>query len=297
MSQNFYELTVPDNMKGFCKNGAGPFVQGILDGYTDLYADSGDFEKMQKRVSKFRDLTLVDLIGDIVMVIACDSNAGCGEKPDDTFHWPYEMAVKSMLKVPLMEVLAAGAAPMIIIDNLCMEMEPTGRKIIKYMREQLREFGFDPDVQLTGSTEDNAKTTQTGTGLTVIGIATKQNLRLSRTKKGDMVACVGVPKGGPGSTHTEDDPDIAGVRSTLQLCSLDSIHEILPVGSHGVLYEADELAKYSSCAFEPLKEMPPIKLVGSAGASTAVLVSFDRSDLEVLTSAVSIPVFPIGTMK
>lgn len=296
MAERSISVSIPENLKNSASDPSS-FVQGLLNGYTDLYADSGDFEKMQKRVHKFRDLTIVDLLGELKMVIACDSNAGCGEKPGDHFHWPYETAVKSMLKVPLMEVLASGAAPVLIIDNLCVEMEPTGKKIIGYMREQLREFGLNPDVQLTGSTEDNAKTTQTGTGTTVIGLAADRGLKLGKAQRGDIVVCVGNPKGGADSPYTEDDTDIATVHTVLTLSTLPFVHEILPVGSHGVRYEANELAKYVVASFRLFTEDVPIRLDGSAGASTAVLVSIDEGDLDALTKAVPIPVFSIGTIE
>ena len=281
----------------FSEQGFTPDISGILSGYLALCEDAVDFERMQKRVSRLRDLTLVDLVEDLVMVIACDSNAGCGEKPDDHFKWPYEMAVKSMLKVPLMETLAAGAMPAVIIDNLCVEMEPTGKRIIGIMREHLRSFGFNPDVQLTGSTEDNAKTTQTGTGLTIISFAQRSLLRLGKTNHGDTVVCVGVPKGGADSEYNENDIDIANVKTMFDLIKLPFVHEILPVGSHGVRYEAHELARTCGGTFHLATEDVPIRLDGSAGASTAVLVSIQERDLELLKNSVSIPVFPIGVIQ
>ena len=41
------------------------------------------------------------------------------------------------MKAPLMEVLATGAVPVVVVDNLCMEMEGAGKRIISIMRREL----------------------------------------------------------------------------------------------------------------------------------------------------------------
>ena len=72
---------------------------------------------------KVRDVTLIPLVGDVKLVIACDSNASIGEKKNDYYKNAYEEVAVSAMKVPLMEVLATGAVPVVVVDNLCMEME------------------------------------------------------------------------------------------------------------------------------------------------------------------------------
>ena len=70
---------------------------------------------------KVRDVTLIPLVGDVKLVIACDSNASIGEKKNDYYKNAYEEVAVSAMKVPLMEVLATGAVPVVVVDNLCME--------------------------------------------------------------------------------------------------------------------------------------------------------------------------------
>ena len=138
---------------------------------------------------KVRDVTLIPLVGDVKLVIACDSNASIGEKKNDYYKNAYEEVAVSAMKVPLMEVLATGAVPVVVVDNLCMEMEGAGKRIISIMRRELEEAGLS-NVQLTGSTEDNMPTTQSGFGVTAIGLLEMRDCRIGSTRRGDRVVCV-----------------------------------------------------------------------------------------------------------
>jgi len=246
---------------------------------------------------RIRDLTLLALLGDLSLVIACDSNASIGEKPNDALKVPYSEVGVSALKVTLMEVLAAGAVPILIVNALCMEMEPSGRKMIEVMRSELVRSGFDPSIMLTGSTEDNAHTTQSGIGITVIGLATEERLRVGWTSLGDVVLCVGNPKSGVDTPYSEYDPDIATIRTVLALVQMEEVHEILPVGSKGVWYEANELARFVGREFRLTEEQVPINIRASAGASTAVLISTRAENVDRVTRAVSVPTYQIGTVE
>ena len=256
-----------------------------------------DLPSYPPNLRRFRDLTLVSLIGDLQLVIACDSNASIGEKPSDGLKKPYSEVGISALKVPMMEVLAAGAEPLLIINALCMEMEPSGRRFIETMEKELVRCGYDPSMMLTGSTEDNVTTVQSGIGLTVIGLVAEEKLKLGSTKRGDVVLCVGNPKGGVEIPYAEGDADIASISTVQSLNELSSVHEILPVGSKGVIFEANELANMAGCEFRLLDDPPEINLNRSAGASTAVLVSAAATHIDDISSAVSVPVYLIGTIN
>jgi hypothetical protein len=245
---------------------------------------------------RFRDLTLLPLLGDLHLVIACDSNASIGEKPNDSLSMPYSELGISALKVSLMEVLAVGAVPLMVINALCMEMEPSGRKVIDTMRQELIRSGFDPDIMLTGSTEDNALTLQSGIGITVLGLAAEERLRAGRARPGDVVVCVGNPKGGVDLHYSEHDPDIASIRTVRSLLELEGVHELIPVGSKGVAYEAAELARPTGRAFRLDEPAPDVNLYGSAGASTAVVAAVAPDAVEEVTNALSLPVCRIGVI-
>lgn len=262
-----------------------------------VWLGSEDFPSAPSNLSRMRDLTLISLLGGIYLVIACDSNASIGEKPNDALSKPYAEVGISALKVPVMEVLAAGAMPILIINALCMEMEPSGRKFIEAMSGELRRCGFDSDLMLTGSTEDNVLTSQSGIGVTVIGLAHEERLRLGRSQVGDVIICVGNPKGGVKIPYTEFDPDIASISTVLALNDVENIHEILPVGSKGVVNEARQLAQTAGSEFRLAEDLPSINLYDSAGASTAVLVSIPPEHVSSVAGAVSVPVFAIGTLE
>ena len=102
------KLTLPSSLAGKSSDPAA-FMGALLSDYAALAADTADFTNIKHRVEKIRDLSVIRLMGDLMLVIACDSNAGCGEKEKDFFQWPYEEAVAGMFKVPMMEVLASGA--------------------------------------------------------------------------------------------------------------------------------------------------------------------------------------------
>lgn len=278
-----------------------PTLQSEFEGLRAValgaWLGSADSPSAPSNLGRVRDLTLLSLLGGIYLVIACDSNASIGEKPHDALSKPYAEVGTSALKVPMMEVLAAGAVPILVINALCMEMEPSGRKFIEAMSGELKRCGFDPEMMLTGSTEDNVLTSQSGIGVTVIGLAYEERLRLGRSRAGDEVLCVGNPKGGVKIPYSEFDADIASISTVIALNDVAEVHEILPVGSKGVVYEARQLAQTAESEFQLADDLPSINLYDSAGASTAVLVSTLPAHVSNVVEAVSVPVFAIGMLE
>ena len=270
-------------------------TQKLLSEYQALI-DFASGESEARNVRKIRDLSIIKLIGGISLVIACDSNASNGEKPDDFHKNSYEEVAVSALKVPLMEVLASGATPVIIADNLCVEMDGAGARIISVMQDELERCGLAESVQLTGSTEDNMKTIQTGIGVTVVGLVTEDKFKIGKTQQNDIIVCVGKPQSGIDSFYSERDNDVAKIETVNILRNIDYIHEILPIGSKGAAYECSEMARISGFHFERSSECE-INLETSAGSATAVLISLKRDDLDKLKSDVSTPFYEIGEMN
>ena len=231
----------------------------------------GDGAIIGKRVTKCRDLTLVRLAGPFYLVIACDSDGGIGPKPNDTFKAPPFVLGRLATRVPLMEVVASGARPLILVDTLSVEMEPTGRAIIQGVQYEARLAGMTDADMLTGSTEDNVPTTATGMGVTVIGLAEEKGLRPGRARRDDLVVCVGIPKTAPRDTVDPDDPEIADLPAVTALAGRDCVHDILPVGSHGGEYECRQMA--AACGMRYIPIPSEIDMVKSAGPSTCVLIS------------------------
>lgn len=270
-----------------------------MDNRDEIY---GSYRELVKRleagnlgpVQKVRDLSVLPLMRGLWLVLACDSNASIGEKPADFKPFPYGECAVSALKVPLMEVVAAGATPVVIANNLCVEMDGAGKKIIGAMEKELRRCGLWDKVQFTGSTEDNMKTTQTGMGVTVVGLATDETLRIGKTRAGDAVVCVGMPQSGIVVPYSEMDGDVAKIDTVQALASLSYVHEILPIGSKGARYEAGQLAGAHTFAEEA---EPGVDMETSAGSSTAVLASLAPGDVDRLKKEIGAPCHLVGHIK
>ena len=245
-------------------------------------------------VQRVRDLLVIDA-GSYRMVIACDSNASVGNKPKDHLAWPPHDTGFVAAKVPLMEVMAAGAEPLILVNNLCVEMHPTGESILRGIEDACRQLRRPPVI--TGSDETNMPTVQTGVGVTVIGVAAPEALRFGSSRSGDSVYAVGAPLGpveGKSAFYQESDWNVCSLETVRVLLEMPSVHEVLPVGSKGLAYEFGELAAVASLAMH-VTEGHGIDLLRSGGACACVLVSADPS-APLPTSIGTVPVRQIGSL-
>lgn len=246
-------------------------------------------------VERVRDLTVVHLGAEFSLVIACDSNAGFGEKPHDGRRQAPEETGLRAVKVPLMEVMASGAVPVSVIDALCVEMDPTGRRIIAGVREAVVKAGLPAERVLNGSTEDNIPTVQTGMGVTVIGLVRQGDMLLGQAGPGHLVAAVGWPKSGRQVPYSEEDPEICRVETVRTLVGTPGVREIVPVGSHGARYEAELLARGCGARIDWVDD-PVIPLAESGGTSTCVLIAVEPEGLAAVKRAVSQPVHVLGRL-
>ena len=144
-----------------------------------------------------------------------------------------------------MELLAIGADPTAIVGTLSVEPEPTGNQIIKGMLDEVR-YARLRNVQILSSSEKNVKVSQTGIGVTAMGFVSTSRLKVGRCRPGDEVVAVGEPHVGhevlraAASRKIADSLDISKVRDK------PFVHEIIPVGSRGILKEARTMAKDSN---------------------------------------------------
>lgn len=221
-------------------------------------------------VRRVRDLSLLEL-GDRTLVVATDSNASIGGKPADYLAQDPVLTGYSAAKVPIMEVLAAGAVPVLLIDNLCVELQPTGLELVRGIREALDEAGLD--ILITGSDESNMPTVQTGVGVTVLGIAGPGELRIGGIRAGDELWLAGRRASGlPGDEYEARGDGIAAPSQVLAAVRAPGIHEVLPVGSHGIEHEAREMAATGGVGLVWETDIAT-DLSASAGASTCFLVA------------------------
>jgi len=265
----------------------------ILEKYKALKEQNNDKTFKTRGV---RDLLITELTENFWMITTCDSDGGIGSKKYDIIFSPAYDLGRLAARVPIMEMLASGALPVIVVDTLCVEMDPTGKEIIKGIRDEVNEAGLNGDLVVTGSTEDNVNTDQTGVGVVVVGFIEKNDFRPGRSLEGDLVVCLGIPKSAPEyKVHFTDD-EIANTKLLKQLNSFDFIHDVLPVGSKGISYEFRELATSANLSPFYYNDIT-LDLTKSGGPSTCCLVSFQIDKLKQLKEKIDKPITVIGELR
>lgn len=248
------------------------------------------------RIKQVRDLLITELTDELWLVVASDSAGGIGPKMNDSyFATGYELG-RLVVRVPIMETLASGAMPITVIDALAVEMEPTGKEIIRGVKDESADAGLKSDLAVTGSTEDNVKTVQTGMGAVVIGFVHKNDFKPGRSVAGDIVVCVGIPKSAPEFKVVYSDEEITNPQTIRELNKLKYVHDILPVGSKGIKHEFNELAKSAgleACYSDYLS----VNISKSGGPSTCCLVSIPPDKLDELIEKINCPISSIGELR
>lgn len=233
-------------------------------------------------VKKVRDLTLVEIDDSKTMVIACDSCGSVGMKEGDMLKVPPYYTGRFTARVALMEVLCTGASVVTIADAVSCEQNPTGDEIIKGIRDEMRGLKLE-DAVLTGSTEENFKTTSTGLGVTVIGIVDSKLVKVNSVKEECAVVALGRPKVGA-EIGLEDDREIVGYDTLFSLMKRQDVYEIVPAGSKGIAYEANTLAENNGFFYQPL-EYTEIDLKKTAGPATAAIAAVKKDSVsEIINS-------------
>lgn len=244
-----------------------------------------------------RDLTVLDLAGGFSLVVAVDSDGGIGPREHDVVRVSDYLLGRFAMRVPLLEIVSSGAAPIAAFDMLTMSMGGGGSEIVRGIRAELVEAGLPEDFPLSGSTEDNVPTTMTGVGTTVIGVVAEKDFRPGSSKAGDVVLCAGVPKSGPDDEIRLDDPEIVRPAEIADLRGIEGVHDLLPVGSSGVAHEALVMAQSAGLAFADAAGPPPVDTAKSAGPSTCVLLSMRPSAVDAVADAVTAPVTTVGWLS
>lgn len=240
-----------------------------------------------------RDLSVVELFPGLLLVVACDSDGGIGPKPQDTVRVSGYVLGRFAARVPLMELIASGARPFLLVDTLAVEMEPSGREILAGIRDELASAGLEAEVALNGSTEENVPVRATGMGVTVLGLCAAERFRPGGARPGDLAVCVGLPKSAPRDPVRLDDPEIMDLPAALALGSLAEVHDMLPVGSRGTGYEAAQMAALAGLRFEPEPD-PGIDLAKSGGPATCCLLAVAPAGLSRVAAATGKPCHVVG---
>lgn len=224
-------------------------------------------------IRKVRDLTLISVDDRKTMVVACDSCGSVGNKESDVLRVPPLITGKFTARVALCEVMCTGAQVVCLTNTVCNEMEPTGREIMMGIEEELRDAGLS-NIVLTGSTEENFPTVTTGLGITVMGIVDNAALKINNVKNDALLIAIGMPKVGH-EVLACNPGDIADYKTIKRLLAMNGVREIVPVGSRGILYEAQELARSNRLHFV-LNKNVKLDIEKSAGPGTVIIVAIDK---------------------
>jgi selenophosphate synthetase-related protein len=239
------------------------------------------------------DVSIMKIPTGHAIVVGSTSSGAVGPKSMDKVKVEGRVLGKFLARVALMDVTATGAFPLLLSVTLGVENEPTGHEIIEGIRKEATFLGLEPNQVLLENTEDNFETVQTGAGLTVVGFANEEELRLGKTQPGDIVVAVGKPKVGDEVIPAEAKSEIADLKNVMQLSQKKYVHDIVPVGTFGVAYEARMMA-YAVGRQLKIAENPKIDLEKSAGPATSILVTLDKEKLEDLTLLLRKPTTIVG---
>ncbi|ATO48756.1 AIR synthase related protein [Brevibacillus laterosporus] len=247
-------------------------------------------------LQKVRDLTLFRINEAQSIVIACDSDGGIGTKPQDIVQIAPDMLGRFAVRVPLFELIACGASPFMICDTLSVEFEGYGEEILRGIKEYAKEAGVTEDIQFTGSTEENIPTMQTGVGITVLGLVQQSQFSPGTAQSREAIMCAGLPKSGPKHEVRLDDPEMLSLADLIHLRAHPGVHDLLPVGSKGIAYEMDQLAKSASLSYR-LTTPPALDLEESGGPSTCVVFSASADLLEEFRNQLRCPVHVLAILE
>jgi hypothetical protein len=222
------------------------------------------------KISKVRDLTLVEINDEKVLVVACDSCGSIGLKEGDVLKVPPYFTGRFTARVTILEVMSTGADIVTIADAVCCEMNPTGEDIMRGIKEELKAAEIS-DIVLTGSTEENFPTFSTGLGVTTIGIVDKNKIKLKNVCGSSSVIVVGIPKVG-NEINLEKDEEIVRYSQLKKLLEDSSVFEIVPCGSKGIQYEAEALAEENGLQFKLIEDIK-VDVKRSCGPATVIIAA------------------------
>jgi len=276
-------------------------IRQALTVYLHLVENSGTmlrplvFQVKPAQISYTRrgDVSILKIPTGHAIVTGSTSSGAVGPKIMDKVKVDGLMLGKFLARVALMDVTATGAFPVLLSVTLGVEKEPTGNQIIEGIKREARSLGLNPNQVIMENTEDNFETVQTGAGLTVIGFANEEELRLAKTIPGDLIIAIGKPKVGDEVVVSEAKGEIADLKNIAQLLQKKYVHDITPVGTFGIADEARMMA-YAVGRKLKLAKVEGLDLNKSAGPATVVLATVDREKLEDITSIISKPVNVVG---
>ena len=247
-----------------------------------------------RAVRTSRDVLLLNVSRDRLLAVSCDAAGGIGSKLHDNVRANPRLLGKMTARVALMELLAIGANPIALTGTLSVEPEPTGNQVIKGMLAEMR-YARLRNLQVLCSSEKNVKVSQTGIGVTAIGFVSTFNLKTGRCIPGDEVVAVGEPHVGQEVLRGEQSRKIADTLDIVKVRDKSFVHELIPVGSRGILEEARTMAKDSNLSIRLLGPQR-VDLKKSAGPATVLLFALREGSFRKVEALLHKPTCVIGQL-
>ncbi len=199
-------------------------------------------------------------------------------------------------RVALMELLAIGADPVALSGTFSVEPKPTGDSVIEGIRQELGNAHLTK-VRIICSSEKNFRVKQTGIGITAIGLVSNSALKIGRCEPRDDIVALGDLHLGHEVIQAERSGQIADTLDVIRLRKNPFVHELIPVGSKGILYEATVMANDSKLAFQPSTPQPT-NMKKSAGPATVLLIALRKGSFSQVRNIVGgKPIRGVGTMQ
>lgn len=226
---------------------------------------------MKYDIKRYRDLSIVSLDEEKYLVIATDSCGSIGEKENDAVTLDIAVVVENTARVAILEVLSVNATIVNVVDSLTFERKYYGDKVIDRMLLLLDELGIDK-TSLNGTTEDIWPTKESGVVVTVVGVVTKDKIRMNKLRGNESIYLFGEPLTGKDVMNSDK---IAKLSVAKKVSQDISVTEMLPIGSRGVAEEVKELAgqyNYKCYLFDdPMLDLP--------GGPATCFVAFSNNNL------------------
>ncbi|MBQ0141004.1 MAG: alpha-ribazole-5-phosphate synthase [Kurthia sp.] len=201
------------------------------------------------------------------LVITSDNSGAIGQKPQDVVSVPDEVASYFSTRVALLEQLASFSRPIEVI-LLNFTGQDAWQRYINGIEQLFTEVGY-PIPEISGSTETNMPTLQSGFGITMIG--KKQQPPL------DLAKLHWYSYGRPlvGNDLLANKHQVANLKEIVEALKNNEIKQVIPVGSKGVRHELQQLGLAEIMDFNAL----PYDADASAGPSTLVLIAVTKEQI------------------
>lgn len=218
------------------------------------------------------------------LVIATDNSGAIGEKEFDAVSVPYAVVGYYLLRVVLMECVAAGGHPEALILQ-SFNGDQAWAPLVNGIHQGLAEANI-PSLPLTGSTESNFELKQSATSLSLIGQQkyTADQPFTEKITTDYQIAVIGKPL--VGEEVLQKPADIASLKSFIWLSQQSEVAALLPVGSKGIRVALEKVTPNLSVQFPA-----ELDVNKSSGPATCYLVIYEKDFYQTMATMLSEPFY------